>query len=109
MPDLNSTPAPDVTRSEDPRGRGRAAPSREAWRRAVRFREGGVLLALVVLAVLLTVGTSKFLTTYNLGIVVRQISFVAIVAMGQTLVLLTGGINLSVGPWPGSAASSAPC
>ena len=50
-----------------------------------------------MLALLLTIGTPKFLTTYNLEIVVRQIAYVATVAMGQTLVLLTGGIDLSVG------------
>lgn len=70
---------------------------RERWLRLVRSREGSVLVALVVLGLLLTLGTPKFLSPYNLEIVVRQIAFVAIVAMGQTLVLLTGGVDLSVG------------
>jgi ribose transport system permease protein len=56
-----------------------------------------VLLALILLCLLLTLGTGKFLTPYNIGIVVRQIAFVATIALGQTLVLLTGGIDLSVG------------
>jgi ribose transport system permease protein len=97
MPDLNSPTGPDATGGGGAAGRGAAALLRERWGKLVRFREGGVLLALVVLALLLTIGTSKFLTPYNLGIVVRQIAFVAVVAMGQTLVLLTGGIDLSVG------------
>ena len=67
----------------------------------LRFREGGVLLALILLCLLLTLGTDKFLTPYNLGIVVRQIAFVATIALGQTLVLLTGGIDLSVGTLAG--------
>jgi ribose transport system permease protein len=67
----------------------------------LRFREGGVLLALILLCLLLTLGTDKFLTPYNIGIVVRQIAFVATIALGQTLVLLTGGIDLSVGTLAG--------
>ena len=63
----------------------------------LRFRESGVVGALVILCLLLTIATPKFLTTYNLGIVIRQIAFVGMVALGQTLVLLTGGIDLSVG------------
>jgi ribose transport system permease protein len=101
MPDLNVVPAQEGAHREEPPGRGRGAPARGAWRKVFQFREGGVLLALIVLALLLTAGTSKFLTPYNLGIVVRQIAFVAVVAMGQTLVLLTGGIDLSVGPMAG--------
>jgi ribose transport system permease protein len=100
MPDLNVTPAQELPPGEVAPRR-RAVSTRSAWTRLVQFREGGVLLALIVLCLLLTIGTSKFLTPYNLGIVVRQIAFVAVVAMGQTLVLLTGGIDLSVGPMAG--------
>ncbi len=60
-------------------------------------REGGIFIALVVICFILSIATPKFLTPYNLGIVIRQVSFVAIVAMGQTMVLLTGGIDLAVG------------
>lgn len=65
--------------------------------RIARFREGGIFVALIVICAMLSIGTPKFLTSYNIGIVIRQVSFVAIVAMGQTMVLLTGGIDLSVG------------
>ena len=101
MSDLKS--AQPLSPAESPQGGGdrRAYSVLTVFQKAARFREGGVLLALVVLCVLLTVGTPKFLTPYNLGIVVRQIAFVATVALGQTLVLLTGGIDLSVGPVAG--------
>jgi ribose transport system permease protein len=39
----------------------------------------------------------KFLSASNLFLVSRQISFVAIVAFGELFVILTGGIDLSVG------------
>lgn len=66
------------------------------WR-MLRFREAGVLGALILVCAGLAVSTPNFLTAYNLEIVVRQVAFVGIVSLGQTLVLLTGGIDLSVG------------
>lgn len=63
----------------------------------LHFKESGILLALIIMSVLLSIATPNFLNQYNLGIVVRQASFVALVALGQTLVLITGGIDLSVG------------
>lgn len=59
--------------------------------------EGGIFLVLVLMAIILAVITPSFADPYNLGVLVRQFSFVAIIAMGQTLVLLTRGIDLSVG------------
>lgn len=73
-------------------------------RRTNVYREGGILVALIVVCVALSIAAPKFLSSYNLGIVIRQVSFVAIVAMGQTLVLLTGGIDLSVGSVAGFTA-----
>ncbi|MTI58448.1 MAG: ABC transporter permease [Firmicutes bacterium] len=63
----------------------------------LHFKESGILLALIIMSALLSITTPNFLNQYNLGIVVRQASFVALVALGQTLVLITGGIDLSVG------------
>lgn len=62
-----------------------------------RWEASGVLLALVVLCVLLSVASPNFLTSFNLTVVIREASFVGLVALGQTLVLLLGGIDLSVG------------
>ena len=62
-----------------------------------RWEGSGVLVALAVLAAALSLATDTFLTTYNISVVVRQAAFVGLVALGQTLVLLVGGIDLSVG------------
>src|SRR6476659_8780555 len=62
-----------------------------------RWEASGVLLALLVLCVLLALATPNFFTLNNLPIVLREASFVGLVALGQTLVLLLGGIDLSVG------------
>ena len=57
----------------------------------------GALIALILLVVINTVITSNFATTSNLWNVLLQVSTVLIVAVGMTLVIATGGIDLSVG------------
>jgi ribose transport system permease protein len=89
MPNMTSSGASGGAHSSGARGGGIL--------KLLRFRESGVVGALIVLCLALAIATPKFLTGYNLGIVIRQIAFVGMVALGQTLVLLTGGIDLSVG------------
>lgn len=62
-----------------------------------RWEASGVLVALIVLSVAMTLASPYFLTVGNLQILLRNASFVGLVALGQTLVLLIGGIDLSVG------------
>ena len=58
----------------------------------------GVLPFLLVIAlVVFTILSGRFLTSENLLTVARQATYLAIVAMGQMLALLTGGFDLSVG------------
>lgn len=56
-----------------------------------------IFVALVAECVVLAIATDSFLTTNNLSNVVRQNAFPAIIAAGMTFVILTGGIDLSVG------------
>ena len=63
----------------------------------LQWEASGVLIALLVLCSALAAATPNFLTSYNLTVVIREASFVGLVALGQTLVLLLGGIDLSVG------------
>ena len=53
---------------------------------------------------MLALATPNFFTATNLPIVLRNASFVGLVALGQTLVLLIGGIDLSVGAAAGLSA-----
>jgi len=55
------------------------------------------VVVLILICLLLSLLTPRFLTSENLINVVRQSSLNAIVAAGMTLVILTGGIDLSVG------------
>lgn len=69
-----------------------------------RWEASGILVALIVLIVVLSLATDNFLSTYNMSVVARQAAFVGLVALGQTLVLLVGGIDLSVGAAAGLSA-----
>lgn len=56
-----------------------------------------IFLATVVLMLLTSVVNSAFFSKYNMTTLLRQMSFTTIVAFGQTLVLILGDIDLSVG------------
>ncbi|HLE14338.1 MAG TPA: ABC transporter permease [Anaerolineales bacterium] len=57
----------------------------------------GPLIALILLSIYLSLATPYFLSVSNLTNVVRQSSITAILAVGQTLVIISSGIDLSVG------------
>src|SRR5258705_9787029 len=60
-------------------------------------RQFGTLIGLVLLSAALWILTPHFLTVSNLLNVAEQTSINAIVAVGMTFVILSGGIDLSVG------------
>jgi ribose/xylose/arabinose/galactoside ABC-type transport system permease subunit len=68
----------------------------------LRGRE--ILLALAVVILLNAILTSNFATWRNVEITLIQMVFVALVATGITLVIATGGIDLSVGAVMGLAS-----
>lgn len=64
---------------------------------ALRLLNFGPLLILALLVVVIGLMTPNFLKAGNLGNILAQTAVIAIVAMGQQLVILTRGIDLSVG------------
>lgn len=60
-------------------------------------RESGGILVLLIFIAVLILTTGSFLTWTNLDNLVRQVAVFAILAIGQLFVILTGGIDLSVG------------
>ena len=81
----------------------RTAASRENV--ALSFiKANATLIALVVLVAILSVADDTFLTPRNLSNLARQITFVGIVGVGMTMVILIGGIDLSVGSVVGLSA-----
>lgn len=69
--------------------------------------EAGAVVVLLLLVIALSLMTPQFLTVSNLMLVARSFSFTAIAALGACLVILTGGIDLSVGSVMGLAGVSA--
>ncbi|HEY8348091.1 MAG TPA: ribose ABC transporter permease [Symbiobacteriaceae bacterium] len=62
-----------------------------------RVRQMGPGLAVLVIGAALSMLSRDFLTASNLLNVLRQVSINAIIACGMTMVILTAGIDLSVG------------
>jgi ribose transport system permease protein len=72
----------------------RAGPRR--WLRRI-WEKYNILLGLLVLFIFSSVISDAFLTARNLLNVMRQVSINGIIAVGMTFVILTAGIDLSVG------------
>ncbi|MCK1290293.1 ABC transporter permease [Bradyrhizobium sp. 30] len=68
------------------------------WQRGIFASQTGyVLLALAVLLVVMHFASPYFFTEGNMQNVAKNFSFIAIAALGVTFVIITGGIDLSVG------------
>ena len=65
--------------------------------KTTRLSQYGLLIAFVGICVVLSLTTSRFLTVQNLMIIVSQVSINALLAFGVTFVIITGGIDLSIG------------
>ncbi|MBU9711231.1 ribose ABC transporter permease [Bacillus tamaricis] len=61
------------------------------------FRKYGTVLGLILLVVLITIINPRFITLDNILNIFRQVSINGLIAFGMTFVILTGGIDLSVG------------
>lgn len=72
----------------------------------VGIRDAGTLLGLVAIVVVFSVLSPNFLTEPNILNILQQSSINACVALGMTLVIIAGGIDLSVGPTAAIAAVS---
>lgn len=57
----------------------------------------GIVIALGLIALGLSLSTDNFLSSGNLTNILRQVSINGILAVGMTFVILTGGIDLSIG------------
>lgn len=64
---------------------------------SVIFARYGIYVALLVICILLTIATPFFLTVTNLLNILNQVSIIGIIAVGSTIVLISGGLDLSPG------------
>jgi len=65
------------------------------WR--IFFRRYGIVISFFLLCLVLSLLSERFLTLTNILNVLRQSSINGIIAVGMTMVILTAGIDLSVG------------
>lgn len=70
----------------------------------VSLRDAGTLIGLVIIFLVFSLLTPVFLTAPNLVNILQQSSINACIALGMTLVIISGGIDLSVGPTAALAA-----
>jgi ribose transport system permease protein len=66
--------------------------------------EINVLIALLVLCIVMSFASPYFLTAQNIVNILRQFSLIAILAVGQAMIVIAGGIDLSVGTMVGFTA-----
>src|SRR6516162_4138514 len=82
----------------------RPRPSTTWWRLPlVRVFQLRAVIALVVLLAVFSALSPAFLTTANLTILLKHVAINAIMAIGMTFVIVSGGIDLSVGSIAGLA------
>jgi ribose transport system permease protein len=61
------------------------------------LKNNGALVGLIILFVIFSVASDSFLSSYNVMNIARQSAVNIILAIGMTLVIISGGIDLSVG------------
>jgi putative xylitol transport system permease protein len=74
-------------------------PKQISWGIGLSYlRRYGSYVALLLLVVAASILSPNFLSTTNIFLILRQAAALGIVAIGQTFVILTAGIDLTVGP-----------
>ena len=86
-----------VTAGSAPAAAAPARPERVLTFGDVFGRDAGGLIVLLVLFGAMTLLSDEFLTADNMANLARQVAIFGIIAVGQLLVILTAGIDLSVG------------
>ncbi len=80
------------------------APTSNVFLTIAKFREVGISIFIVLLVVVVSLRSPYFLTLDNFLVILLNISILAIVALAQTMVIITRGIDLSVGSMIGLVA-----
>jgi erythritol transport system permease protein len=95
-----TSPAPNPPAADE-------KPSGSAFNLNAVLVEGRALIALIIIIAIFGFLSDNFLTAGNLVTITKQVAFNAIIALGMLLVILNGGIDLSVGSTVGLTAAVA--
>ena len=71
--------------------------------RILRSKDTGITVSAAILFAVFAIGSNGFMTEYNLFNVSRTVGFFVLIALSQAVVLVVGGMNLSVGAIGGMA------
>ncbi|WP_156753536.1 ABC transporter permease [Actinokineospora pegani] len=82
----------------------KAPPAAAWWSSVVRAREAGIVLALVALVAYTAVSNPRFLSGQSVRDILLGTSILAVLAVGQAVVVITRNIDLSVGSVLGLSA-----
>ena len=86
-----------MTADTTPAGESRQTTALQLVRRVFTAPAVGPLLALILTMAFFSLKSDRFFQAQNLSLVLQQVMVVGVLAIGQTLVILTAGIDLSVG------------
>jgi fructose transport system permease protein len=75
----------------------RAPSFKDVGRRLLAHSAAGPLIALAAACVFFVTQSDRFLTPGNFSLIIQQVMIVGTLAIGQTLIILTGGVDLSNG------------
>lgn len=64
---------------------------------AVDIQQWGIIFVLIVLIIIMGIISPVFLSGRNIRNILQQVSTIGILAMGSTVVMISGGIDLSIG------------
>ena len=72
-------------------------PSRNLAVQLARFREIGIVIFLVLVVIVATIFEPRFFSAFNLRSILLWVPLLTVVAMGEMMVIITRGIDVSVG------------
>jgi fructose transport system permease protein len=70
---------------------------KQGWQRLLTHSSAGPLLALAAASVFFVTQSDRFLSAGNFSLIIQQVMVVGTLAIGQTLIILTAGVDLSNG------------
>ncbi len=88
---MRSGPVPSQSTLVDPNAKN------SLWPAGLSVAVLGPVIALAVACIFFATQSDRFLSGGNFSLILQQVAVVGVIAIGQTLVILTGGIDLSCG------------
>ena len=75
-------------------------------KKSVDWSKYGIIIAWILIVIVISLVNSKFISINNILNILRQVSIIGICAVGMTFVIISGGIDLSVGSMLGVSGVS---